>query len=186
MLLPLHFWLVWLFLFEVSEDWKHFLKKVCIIISLILSNEVLLDFTFVDSVMYDTEFTYLKIDEITWDFWTSKVIQNKLKTQYKLHLAKYDNCTGHHPQLPGGIHSWKPAQAHCSLQNTFAICLALYFLLGWTTYSLPSLHADLDKKGRYLHSFNSSWRNPYICWPTQLLVAISLKKGCLPVTFVLW
>lgn len=87
---------------------------------------------------------YLKIIDITWDFWFSRVIQGTLKTQHKgkIHLDDYSCRTLQNPNpngIPGtgvynihtitslgvpngqeGEHGLQPTQAHCSLQNSLA------------------------------------------------------------------
>lgn len=49
----------------------------------ILSNHVLLDILPMEDVMFSIKFTYLKINDFTQDFQSSRVIQNVLKRQYK-------------------------------------------------------------------------------------------------------
>lgn len=62
--------------------------------SRILSDWVLLDIPCMELVIFNIKFTYLKIVNVTWHLWVSKVIQNIVKTQYKykFHLEKYSNC----------------------------------------------------------------------------------------------
>lgn len=93
----------------------------------------------VKTVMFKIKFTYLKILDVTWDFWFGRVIQNIRRTQYKskLHIAKYSSCNIQFNHNTNGIlitglydvlavimlgilsrceeiHGLKPAQAHCT------------------------------------------------------------------------
>lgn len=89
-------------------------------------------------------------------------MQNMLKTQYKLHFAKYSNfnmkfihntnvsrVTGFYEKLPisalGLPSHWenirwlKPAQAHCPLQNYFASCLIFILYYETSHVSTPPM-----------------------------------------------
>ena len=128
------------------------------------SDQVPLDISRMKGIMLNIKFTYLKIAGVTWDFCFSRVIQNILKQQYKckLHSAKYSNCniwfnhntnlipiTGLYkvlaimtlgiPSDQKGIHVLKPAQAHCSLQNTFAGCLVFVPYVGLSHLFTPPM-----------------------------------------------
>lgn len=63
-------------------------------------DQVLLDIPCVVVLMFNIKFTYLKIFDITWNFWWSKVIQNILKWLYKCIYQ----CHTHH---------WSPQYSYC-------------------------------------------------------------------------
>lgn len=128
-----------------------------------MSDQVLLDISCMKGIKFNIKSIYLRIAGVTWYFCFSryKMYQNNNTnvsyTQQNIAIAIYGSTTipvGFPlpvykvlaittlgiPIRQEGIHGLMPAQAHCSLQNTFASCLVFVPCVGLShVFTLPLL-----------------------------------------------